>query len=168
MRKEYGVIIGVVGLILFLCMEVRGADWKLFFSTKDGYTCYYDPESITHPSKDIVRVWKKDILSEERKVPGGDEVYSYAKTLFEFHCIEREHRILYVVYYSKDDRVLSSVNPEDERWFNALKGAAADRQLFDRLMLEYLKNRERMSRWNFIVPESSVEKLYKIVCGNPK
>lgn len=63
--------------------------------------------------------------SEEKIVPGRDEVYyRYKKTLFEFHCVEREHRNLSVVYYSKDDRVLSSVNPEDEQWKTAMRGAA--------------------------------------------
>ena len=84
--------------------------------------------------------------------------------------MEREYRILSRVYYSQDDRALPSVNPEDERWYNALKGAAerGDVQAFDRLMLEYLKNKEKMSKSEFIIPESRVEKLYKIVCSNSK
>jgi hypothetical protein len=161
----------IIGLAIYSYAEVWGADWKLFTTTKNGDTYYYDPESITHPSKDIVRVWTKDIPSGEKIVPGRDEVYyRYAKILFEFHCVEREYRILFRVFYSQDDRVLSSVNPEDEQWRIAMRGAAkrGDVQAFDKLMLEYLKNKERMSKSRFIVPESSVEKLYKIVCSNSK
>jgi hypothetical protein len=48
----------VFGLIIISIGDVYGADWKLY-SSSDISLVYYDAQSITHPAKNIVRVWER-------------------------------------------------------------------------------------------------------------
>jgi hypothetical protein len=61
---KLGVIL--IGLAIFSYTEVWGADW-IYFGENSSGVCFYDATSITHPSKNIVRVWSKIIHSEEGK-----------------------------------------------------------------------------------------------------
>ena len=58
---KFGVIL--IGLLILGNAEVWGADWKFFGSAKDGLY-FYDPQSITRPSENIVRVWTKTSYNE--------------------------------------------------------------------------------------------------------
>jgi hypothetical protein len=140
MRKRNGVILAVIGLILFYDMEGWGADWKFYMKSANG-DHYIDAESITHPSKDTVRAWTKLIYSDkgvnnmvENPILGEKfKTLSYSMDLFECHCAERKLSFLSGTAYSRDGRVLVSVNythPE----------------------------------WRFIIPESEMDLLYTIVC----
>ena len=64
--KSLSVKLGVIliGLIILTYAEVWGTDWKVYGET-DKATFYYDTESITHPSKDVVRVWTKQVYTEK-------------------------------------------------------------------------------------------------------
>jgi len=90
-----------------------------------GY--FYDAESITRPSKDIVRVWsklafteegvkqwvkefKKELLDQKKGWPKKFEKLDNMLTLFEYNCPDRTFRILTIDYYSKDGLVIESFN----------------------------------------------------------
>ena len=45
---KLGVIL--IGLAIFGCAEVWGADWKRFSSSENGIS-YYDEENLTYPSR---------------------------------------------------------------------------------------------------------------------
>jgi hypothetical protein len=114
-----------------------GADWKLLNFTDSSYF-FYDAEDITHPSKDIVRVWEKVVYTErgiEEVIAELGEDYENlkeTKTLIEINCKERNFRYLSVVHYAEDKTVI--------------------------------RTRDIGSKWQLIIPESIVEFQYKEFC----
>src|SRR4030042_6325939 len=56
--KSLPVKLGVIliGLVICGCAEVWGEDWK-HYGDDEKFSAYYDVQSITRPSKNIVRVW---------------------------------------------------------------------------------------------------------------
>ena len=131
-----------IGLAIFGCAEVWGADWKQWTRIGDKVT-YYDVESITRPSKNIVRVWTKYVFPEEavRKrmknggmIAGDEDVLDCQLTLYEINCAQRIARELSVSTYSMTGKFLA---------------AYSDVLLKD---------------WFLIEPESMAEVLLKAVC----
>jgi hypothetical protein len=59
---KLGVVL--IGLAIFGYAEVWGADWKLL-GTNEQISTYYDAQSITHPSENIVRVWTRMDFTEK-------------------------------------------------------------------------------------------------------
>ena len=133
---KLGVIL--IGLAIFGCAEVWGADWKIY-ATGKGVIYYYKPDSIIRSSKDTAKVWTKEeyiaerILKERSETPG----ISYKLTYEEIHCAEKRIRPLSFVSYSQDGEVLGSANIP--------------------------RGREE-EYWAFIVPDSINDRLYKLLC----
>lgn len=134
---KFGVIL--IGLIIFGNAEVWGADWKQWTRFGD----YYDVESITRPSKSIVRVWTKYVFPGEavRKriknggmIAGDEDVLDCQLTLYEINCAQRIAKQLSVSTYSMTGKFLT---------------AYSDVLLKD---------------WFLIEPESMAEVLLKAVC----
>ncbi len=127
-----------IGLIIFTCAEARGADWKLFASNSEMGNFYYDVQRITHPSKDIVRVWvrleytEKGISRSVNELGEAVKNLSYAIGLEEINCSGKRTRTLFFSHYSKEKTVLHTSSRDGE--------------------------------WTDIVPDSNWEDLYKAVC----
>jgi len=68
----FGVI--VIGLAMFSYAEAWGADWK-FSSEADLFISYYDKETISCPSKNIIGVWMKEVNTEEQQ---GSSKFSWS------------------------------------------------------------------------------------------
>ena len=134
--KSLSVKSGVllVGLLIIGNAEVWGADWKVLGKT-EVITLYYDVESITRAAKNIVRVWTKNIFSEEYTKTFGKqyEELDHNLTLIEYNCAERKYNILSVHTYSKDGKIIDSSDHDKPNW-------------------------------KFVRPESLEENLYKAVC----
>ena len=134
--KSLSVKLGVlsVGLLIIGNAAVWGADWKVLGKT-EVITLYYDVESITRPAKNIVRVWTKNIFSEEYTKTFGKqyEEVDHNLTLIEYNCAERKYNILSVHTYSKDGKIIDSSSHDKPNW-------------------------------KFVRPESLEENLYKAVC----
>jgi len=140
---KLGVIL-IIGLAIFGNAEVRGEDWKLLNSNEKA-SAYYDAQSITHPSKNISRVWvrwdwtQKGVINWveefEKKFNNGKKYKNMSRTkqLWEINCLEKTVRLLSMTYYDNKGGVIDSVN-------NLLSG------------------------WNSNVPGSPVEVLYNAVC----
>ena len=137
--KSLSVKLGVIliGLAIFTYAEVWGADWK-FYNSNQWYLGYYDAQSITRPSKNIVRVWvkwdctEKGVLENVKRLGKQWENLSHIKLLKEIDCVEKKERILSSTdYNNKGEMIHSSSSP---------------------------------SEWDFITPESVGEALYKEVC----
>ena len=137
--KSLSLRLGVIliGLAILGCVEVWGADWKLYDSN-ENYLGYYDAQDITRPSKNIVRVWvkwdytEKGVIEWVGKLGKKYENLSHLKNLSEINCVEKTVRILSMIYYdNKGGVIYSSSSP-----------------------LEL----------DFIVPESHGERLYKVTC----
>ncbi len=138
---KLGVIL--IGLAIFGNAEVWGADWKQWTRIGDKVT-YYDAESITRPSKNIVRVWTKYVFPEEavRKrmkngimVAGDEDALDCQLTLYEIDCTQRIARELSVSTYSMTGKFLAAYSDV------------------------FLKD------WFLIEPESMAEVLLKAVCN---
>jgi hypothetical protein len=138
--KSLSVKLGVilVGVAIFGYAEVWGADWKLYNSS-EKFMAYYDAQSITHPSKNIVRVWASNSWTEKgvRDMVGslGKKFMDvrHSVLLWEINCVEKKYHYLAVTSYSNKGDVIyfDDSSPTD---------------------------------WDFIIPESLAELLYKKVC----
>jgi hypothetical protein len=139
---KLGVLL--IGLAIFGNAEVWGEDWKIYNYRVTGDTFhYYDAESVTRPSENIVRVWTKTIYSEKdindfvTKYGQGAKSIGHTRALKEIECKEKKLRLLSLNVYSKGGDMLMMA---DE---SALK---------------------EFGEWNFIAPETILESLYKAVC----
>ncbi len=119
-------------------MDGWGANWRLYYENERAFF-YYDTESVTHPSKNIVRVWEKRVFREtyvnETVKKWGDafKTLNYAISLREINCKNDESWPVASHAYSTEYRVLFSSEAED-------------------------------NPWNFIVPHFIDNELYKRVC----
>jgi len=139
MRKRNGIILAVIGyIVFFFCMEGWGGDWRLY-SENDSVAFYYDAEGMTLPSKGIIRVWEKRVFKEtfvtETAKTMGDifKTLNYAIILREVDCTKKRSWIVTSHAYSTEYRVLSSTDDED-------------------------------AAWNFMVPFTIYHEFYKRVC----
>jgi hypothetical protein len=137
--KSLSVKLGVIfiGLAIFGNAEVWGAEWKLF-SANDEYWGYYDAQSITRPSKNIVRFWTKSVWTEKGVLSwvkdSGKKYENLSHTIYlqEINCAEKKIRRLSVTQYGHKGSVIDIIDSP--------------------------------SYWIFIPPESMIESLYKEVC----
>jgi len=139
MRKKHGVILAVIGyIVFFFCMEGWGADWKSVGQTDTGEH-FYDAAGMTRLSNNIVRGWEKTIYTDQGR---EDFVERFKQlkfmdmncsiNLWEYNCTEKKVRVLLIFYYSEDGMSLGTVTvPSD---------------------------------WNFIAPQSLAEDVFKAVC----
>ncbi len=129
--------VGLIGLIIFTCAEVWGADCKVY-AKEDNFTSYYDAEGITTPFKNIVRVRIKNEFTEKgvaeavKRFGKKYENINYSIALKEISCSNKKGNNLFLTYYSKGEKAMFTYSSESE--------------------------------WNPIVPESVGEALYNAVC----
>jgi len=137
--KSFSVRPGVilVGLFIFGCAEAWGANWILY-NFNDLNIRYYDAETITRPSKDIVRVWVKweytykGRIEIVKRLGEKYENIDFTVALEEINCSDRTKQNLSLDDYSKDGKTIFSTS-----------GAYG---------------------WNYIVSGSPAETLYRAVC----
>jgi len=131
------IVILIIGLIIIFVGEVYGADWK-FHGLNESFWASYDAQSVTRPSKNIVRVWEKWNYTEKGvigivgRLGKKYENLSYTISLEEINCVEKMIRTLSVTYYDNKGEVI----------------------FFYSSPLE----------WDFIIPESNGETLYEEIC----
>ena len=111
----------LIGLIIFGYAEAWGANWKLFATNATG-RFYYDAESITRPSKGVVIVWEKIVFTEKGVIDVvGDlgekfKTLNHLRNLSEFHCADKNFRVLSTVMYSTHGITLESYNYQEPKW----------------------------------------------------
>ena len=93
----------LIGLVIFGYSEVWGADWKQWIRISDKSIYYYDTESITRPSKNIVRVWTKYGFDKGDK---AKDSLDCQLTLYEIDCTQRIARELSVSTYTKEGKLV--------------------------------------------------------------
>jgi len=141
--KSLSVRLGVIliGLIIFGHAEVWAEDW-MFYGRNDKYLCFYDMESIRHPSKNIVEVSEKQEYTNKGINFIVDELgkkyenLSHLITLWQINCADKKFRFLSLTYYSKEKRAIYSV----------------------------LYSSERREEWSPFIKDSLGERLYQAVC----
>jgi hypothetical protein len=112
-------------------LETRGVSWKLY-ATTDEASYYYDAESITHSSENIVEVSVKlhftdrgilQMVEEfgERYQNLSEEIESY-----EINCSEKKFRILSVTRTSKEGEVILRVSRGAAAWTSIPKDSTSE------------------------------------------
>ena len=119
---------------MFGYAEVRGEDWKLY-EDNELFTSDYDTQSITHPSKNIVRVWVRVFFNEKvikERIEFGEKYINvqYYITLIEYDCVERKRKFLTMTYYDKNAIPVESVNFE-KRGYDFIRPETPDEKLIE-------------------------------------
>ncbi len=135
--SRLGAILGIIGLIVFGHTEGWGVDWKYYGTNEDG-SYFYDTESMTRSSKDLIEVWVQSAYSEKaishwvREGGKGFQDLDFSLIWLGLNCVERSARYLRIVFYSKNGNVFRPMDNDE---------------------------------WHFIAPDSMTETLYKEVCN---
>ena len=117
---KLGVVL-VIGLAIFAHAQAWGEDWEKYAENEKIHCCYdaeslthFDGESLSQPSKNIIKVWVKfeytDIgLTDPvlvKKIGKKINKVDNSKSLYEINCEKRKYRILELMFYSKEGNVL--------------------------------------------------------------
>jgi len=138
MRMRCGVILAIIGFLFISSSKGWGADWESFGGNATA-DFYYDTENITHPSKDVIRVYVKRLYTEKGVSDLVGVLGVKFKTVrhsvdsYEVQCGDKKFRLLSSVVYSTDEEILESFNYQEPTW-------------------------------KVIVPESVIDTLYKTLC----
>ncbi len=123
MKKYFQLIAVLFGLLILYSQEAwGGSPWKYYGTNEDG-SYYYDAETMTRPSKDMVRVWVQSAYTDQgisHWVRGGGEEFQnlgYTLVLIELNCVDRSVRSLQIVFYSKNAEVLNPINAKEWEFF---------------------------------------------------
>lgn len=131
------MIIGTIGMVLFGCPEVWGADW-MFYGGTDQYACFYDVKSIGHSSENIVEVSEKQNYTNKGVIFMVEELgkkyehLSHSITVWQINCADKKFRFLSLTHYSKEGKavyswkVLYSTHPSEE-WSPFITGSLGER-----------------------------------------
>jgi hypothetical protein len=120
----------VAGLIIFFCAEAWGFHWKYYGTNEDG-TYFYETETVTRLSRQIVRVCVQSIYTEKGVSHwvkwGGKEFQRLEFTLIfsELNCVEKSIRHLRIVFYSKEGEIFYPIKNEEWHFFapDSMSGA---------------------------------------------
>ena len=122
------------------CSSADGEEWVYFSSDTQASDFFYDSESISFPSTNIIGVWKKRLFSEEAKkqiiidrteaelATVGFEELSYALTREEINCKTRKSNILAIYYLGRTGDIISRVTVPSriESWDTLHPGSIGD------------------------------------------
>jgi len=133
-----GVILIGIWLVFAHGFANAEQDWTLYGITK-YFILFYDRNSITHPSKDVIRLWIKSVDKcndaegwEIKDQPNCANVeWLYVLTLTEIDCSKKQDRDIKSIGYSKEGRESLS---------------------------------DETSQWDDIIPDSYTDVLYRVVC----
>jgi hypothetical protein len=126
------MILIAMGFLIFGNAEVWGENWKFVSKNKVGDESYYDADSVTRPSKGIVRVLTKLVFSEKsvnrevEKLGSSYKDMSHRVMLNEVNCMERKAAFLEVTTYSKKGAILSTIKPNELIWVNIPPGSSGE------------------------------------------
>lgn len=137
---KFAVSLIIIGL-LFRPISVSAEEYWMLYGITKYLILFYDANSITYPSADIVRLWIKSVSKcndkEEWAVKNhpncANVEWVYVITLTEIDCSSKKDCDIKSIGFSKEGKLVESLPDETSQW--------AD-----------------------IIPESYTEVLYKIVC----
>ena len=140
MIVRFAIVLMGTWLLFFSSCANAEEDWTLYGVTK-YLILYYNPKSITHPSKDIATLWIKSVSKCKDRAewavknhPNCSNVeWVYVLTLTEIDCSSKRDRDIKSIGFTKAGRSEESLPGET-------------------------------SPWTDIAPDSYVEVLYKSVC----
>jgi hypothetical protein len=130
------MFLGIIGLVFIGYTEGWGVNWKYYGTNEDG-SYFYDTESMTRLSKNLIQVWVQSAYSEKsisqwvREGGKGFQDLDFTLIWLQLNCVERSVRYLRIVYYSKNGKVFQPMDNDE---------------------------------WHLIAPDSMTETLHKEVC----
>lgn len=130
---KLGVTLAVIGLAILVYAESWGADWR-FFSSTDSHECFYYADNMTHPSKNIVRVWikleytEKGVMEMVKEFGKHYEPLSYSLQLWEIDCVTKKQNILSIKEYSGEGNMLNTKPQKGgfSNWKSISKGSVGE------------------------------------------
>lgn len=147
--KTLCVILISCGICLF-CDEANADDWVYYAKDNLGNYKFYDRSSISFPSKNIIRVWKKDVYSKDgikdyvaqrarnKLSIYGYEELSHVECKEELNCTTKEHRLLACSMYDKSGSVVESQSATTEH-----------------------------QAWEPVLPDSDLDAFHAVLCKSP-
>jgi hypothetical protein len=115
-----------IGLLILGNAEVWGADWRLYAETEIG-DYYYNADSLTRVSKNIVRVRVKMIHSEAGKIESTRWLGKQAGmsiALQEINCVDKMSNVLNSTHYADDGTVIRS--EKGDQWKSIVSGSMGE------------------------------------------
>jgi len=145
MKRAIYLKILFTGIFLLTLISLSySAEWEIYSKT-DLNTFYYDKKNIKHMPNNVIRVWTKLLYSDsgkERliKTLGDDDFKNLANSvsLIQINCTQMTYDVLNIAYYDSKGSVIISSEKPQD------------------------KTEE------FVMPDSTTEKLYEIVCKETK
>ncbi len=107
---------------MFVFSEARGFDWKYYGTNEEG-SYYYEKETMTRLSQNVVRVCVQSIYTEKGVShwvrEGGKEFQNldFSLIVSEYNCIDRSIRHLRIQFYSKDRQVFYPIKNDEWQLF---------------------------------------------------
>jgi hypothetical protein len=129
--KKISSVICLSFLVLFLIVStvIGSSDWMEYYTDNDGTIWSYKKVNIDKgKGKYIVQVWEKRVYSDKNReeqildrtkdglsTEGWDKL-SEGKGLVEIDCKKLKMRVLSVINYDTDGKVLSSDSFDENKW----------------------------------------------------
>jgi hypothetical protein len=137
--NSVAILIGIV--LFFTHSHAKAEEGYIPYGVTKYSVLYYNPESITYPSKGVIRLQTKVVSkcndSKEWMIkdhPNCSNLdWAYVITFTEINCSSKQDRDISSVGYNKEGKPTNSLSTED-------------------------------AEWDDIIPESYSEALYKLVC----
>lgn len=134
--KKYFLSLCSAFIFLLPVSPVIGApDWVELYTDANGDVVYYKPESRTG---NVAGVWGKRVFSEagvrefiqDRRDNGlpteGLEKADHFNTFYEIDCERKTDRVLSVVIYGRDGKVVYSASFGEPQWEQTVPGSIGD------------------------------------------
>jgi hypothetical protein len=166
-----------IGLLILGNAEVWGADWRHYATTDKGQF-YYDKESVTLPTKGVVRVWVRIIKNDDLKKAWQEKQGDYLKSVREGtsgrkEIPKEEIDKLYAEYLETSAKIRKEVlkyySGPVMKMLEEIK--CADKMIHIISGIEYdekgnAKNvfSDSNAEWEHIIPETTSQELYEILC----
>jgi hypothetical protein len=134
MIKPRIIILGMIVFLFSLLSRSNAAemDWKSLGQFNE-FIHYYSPASVSHPTKDIVRLWTKEECADKNKcrelhkkwikeskgqLSPAYERWAYRINSTEMHCKNNKMRFLSVTNVDDRDRQIDSDLEKPTEWID--------------------------------------------------
>ena len=120
----------LIGLVIFGYAEVWGEDWVRYGKRKIA-SYYYNQQSVTRQSEDIVKVWNKIVFTKKgvekivERLGKSYENAGYDISLKEINCTDKTQRSISSNIYSRKGELLSTP-PYNIEWEPITQGTLSD------------------------------------------
>ena len=141
-----GMIVVLSACLSLLCLPqtVIGSDWACIDPSGEVCARYYDKVNVKYSSGNIVRVWLKVTVDEEKRnqaikdrtengysVEGWDK-WSHTVYIDEMECIKKIYRTLNSFDYDSNGNVLEQSEYEEKRWM-LIPPDTVENRLYDKV-----------------------------------